>query len=72
MAPSPVLDAGHATIEVLSAEQSDHVEEIEAGGRRPDVVRLALEGSGGRRGRRLVSRSCRPGSFERLGRSTSR
>ena len=38
-----VLAAGRATIEVLSAEQADHVEEIEAGGRRPDPVRLALE-----------------------------
>ncbi|HEX6331646.1 MAG TPA: VOC family protein [Actinomycetota bacterium] len=38
-----VLDAGRATIEVLSAGQADHVEEIEAGGRAPDPVRLALE-----------------------------
>jgi lactoylglutathione lyase len=38
-----VLDAGRATIEVLSAEQANHVEAIEAGGRMPDLIRLALE-----------------------------
>jgi catechol 2,3-dioxygenase-like lactoylglutathione lyase family enzyme len=38
-----VMDAGRATIEVLSPEQSDLVERVEAGGARPDPVRLALE-----------------------------
>lgn len=38
-----VLDAGRATIEVLSAEQARHVEDVEAHGDPPDVIRLALE-----------------------------
>lgn len=38
-----ILDAGRATIEVLSTAQSAYVEGIEADGRLPDRVRLALE-----------------------------
>jgi catechol 2,3-dioxygenase-like lactoylglutathione lyase family enzyme len=38
-----VMDAGRATIEVLSVEQAELVERIEAGGAAPDPVRLALE-----------------------------
>jgi catechol 2,3-dioxygenase-like lactoylglutathione lyase family enzyme len=38
-----VLDAGRATIEVLSVDQAELVEGIEAGGGAPDRVRLALE-----------------------------
>ena len=38
-----VLDAGRATIEVLSVAQAEHVERIETGGGTPERVRLALE-----------------------------
>jgi catechol 2,3-dioxygenase-like lactoylglutathione lyase family enzyme len=38
-----VMDAGRATIEVLSVEQAELVERVEAGGATPDPVRLALE-----------------------------
>jgi hypothetical protein len=38
-----VLDAGRATIEVLSADHSADVDRIEAGGAASGLVRLALE-----------------------------
>lgn len=38
-----VLDAGRATLELLSTEQAEQVDGIEAGGRRAGPVRLALE-----------------------------
>lgn len=38
-----ILDAGRATIEVLSIDQAAHVERVEAAGGSPDRVRLALE-----------------------------
>jgi lactoylglutathione lyase len=38
-----ILEAGRATIEVLSAAQAAYVERIEAREARPDRVRLALE-----------------------------
>lgn len=38
-----VLDAGRATIEVLSPGQAELVERIETGGGRPEHVRLALD-----------------------------
>ena len=44
-----VLDAGRATIEVLSPGQAEHVERIEAAGGRPEHVRLALESAGAER-----------------------
>ena len=39
----PILDAGRATLEVLSRSQTDFVDEIEAGGTASGPVRLALE-----------------------------
>jgi catechol 2,3-dioxygenase-like lactoylglutathione lyase family enzyme len=38
-----ILDAGRATLEVLSRSQVDHVDEIEAGGTPSGSVRFALE-----------------------------
>ena len=38
-----ILEAGRATIEVLSADMSEYVERIETGGGTPEGVRLALE-----------------------------
>jgi lactoylglutathione lyase len=38
-----ILDAGRATLEVLSRSQVDHVDEIEAGGTPSGPVRFALE-----------------------------
>jgi len=38
-----ILDAGRATLEVLSRSQVDYVDEIEAGGTPSGPVRLALE-----------------------------
>jgi catechol 2,3-dioxygenase-like lactoylglutathione lyase family enzyme len=38
-----ILDAGRATLEVLSRSQAKYVDEIEAGGRSSGPVRFALE-----------------------------
>jgi lactoylglutathione lyase len=38
-----ILDAGRATLEVLSRSQVDYVDEIEAGGQSSGPVRFALE-----------------------------
>ena len=38
-----ILDAGRATLEVLSRSQADYVDEIEAGGTPSGPVRFALE-----------------------------
>jgi lactoylglutathione lyase len=38
-----VLDAGRATLELLSTDQAELVDRIEAGGRAAGPVRLALE-----------------------------